>query len=130
MSLFDRAINAASDAAKASMANYQRSIRKRAVFEQIAYQQGVIQWSTARIGRLALDAGTHGRPLPDPAQPAAAAIRSWEGELAQLQQQLATLDATLHAQPPGHPGGPGGPGPAGLGPAGPGPGGTGRPPGP
>lgn len=97
MSLYDRAINAASDAAKASVANYQRSVRRRAVQEQIAYQHGIIQWSSARIGRLALEAGL---PLPEQALPAAAAIRGFEAELAQLYQQLAAFDAQFGPPPP------------------------------
>ncbi len=89
MSFFDRAINAASDAARAAAANHDREQRRRAVTDQLALQYQAIQWSLSRIGRLAIDAGTE---LPPAGRPVADAIRSWEQEVVGLRQQLATLE--------------------------------------
>lgn len=93
MSLFDRAINVATDAARSSAANYQRAQRIRAVHEQIAAQQQLIAQASARIGRLSLTAANAGYRLPDSTRPAAEAIHRWQAELADLQRQLHQLGA-------------------------------------
>ncbi|MGI8880432.1 MAG: hypothetical protein ACR2KJ_08000 [Jatrophihabitans sp.] len=105
MSLFDKAINAASDLARSSADNYKRSQQRRVVFDQIAMHQQTIAWSLARIGRLRLEANkANGSPLPASAGPAVEAIKTWEADIARLTDQLHVLDAqaaAMHAQQPG-----------------------------
>jgi hypothetical protein len=99
MSFIDRALNAATDAAKSSAAGYQRSQRRRALDEQILAQQQTIHWSLVRIGRLSMETDAGQSPLPAAAQPAADAARRWQAELIQLQQSLLQLDQ-LPSEPP------------------------------
>jgi hypothetical protein len=92
MSLFDRAINAASDIARTSADNYRRGQQRRALYDQIGIQQQAIAWSLARVGRLSLEASRRdGTPLPPDVRGAVEAIDLWESELASLQRQLAEL---------------------------------------
>ncbi len=91
MGLFDRALNAAADAARTSAANHERTERRRAVDAQILAHQQTIQWSTGRIGQLALQSGA---TLPPAAAAAADAARRWQAELTQLTQQLHQLSPT------------------------------------
>ncbi len=114
MSLFDKAINAASDIARTSAENYRRSQQRRAVFDQIAMHQQTIAWSLARIGRLQLEASKSDRSaLPSSTGPAVEAIKAWEADIARLADQLRVLDsqaAAMHSQQPG-PQSPGAPAP-------------------
>jgi chromosome segregation ATPase len=92
MSFVDRAINAATDAARSSAANYQRAQRRRAIQQQMAAHQQAIQWSMGRIGQLTVE---QAHPTPAAAEPATNAIRHWMNEVAALSQQLAAVDAQL-----------------------------------
>lgn len=98
MSFFDRAINAASAAARSSAENYRRAQQRRALLDQIAMHQQTIAWSLSRVGRSSLDAHRAGRaPLPQSTASALNAISAWEKDITALQQQLANLDAQAAA---------------------------------
>jgi hypothetical protein len=103
MSIFDKAINVAADVARSSSAAHQRAQRRRAVEDQLTLNHQAIQWSTIRVGQLALGEAARGRPLPEAARPPAEAIARWHAEIADLERHLRQLDS-------GGSGGPGGTG--------------------
>lgn len=84
MRLFDRVLNAAADATRATAAEYDRSRRRDALLAQLAEQHAVARAHVGRLGRIALVEGT----VPPDRAAAAAAIQTWEQELARLLHEL------------------------------------------
>lgn len=95
MRLFDRVLNAAADATRATAAEYDRTRRREALLARIAEQHAIARGHLGRLGRLAIVDGT----VPPVAADAATAIRAWEHELGLLLREAATLEP----YPPGYP---------------------------